>query len=76
MPDDPAVLGAISAPTLVLHGSETTPFGVFSARHVAGFVPDARVREIPGAGHAAPLSHPEPLAEALVEFLAPVRQAT
>ncbi|MQA63281.1 MAG: alpha/beta fold hydrolase [Actinophytocola sp.] len=74
MPDDPAVLNAISAPMLVLHGSDTTPFGTFSARYVADHVPHARVQAIPGAGHAASLTHPEPLAEALAEFFTSVRQ--
>jgi pimeloyl-ACP methyl ester carboxylesterase len=73
-PDDPAVLGAISAPVLVLHGAETKPFFVASARHVADRVPNARVHEIPGAGHAAPLTHPEALAEALTEFFAPAQK--
>ena len=53
-PDDPAVLGAISAPVLVLHGADTTPFLTASARYVADRVPNARVHEIPGAGHTAP----------------------
>ena len=73
-PDDPAVLGAISAPVLVLHGSDTKPFLTASARYVADHVPNARIHEIPGAGHAAPLTHPEALAEALTEFFAPAQQ--
>jgi pimeloyl-ACP methyl ester carboxylesterase len=52
--DDPAVLGAISAPVAVLLGSGTKPFFTASARHVAGHVPNARLHEIPGVGHAAP----------------------
>jgi pimeloyl-ACP methyl ester carboxylesterase len=72
-PDDPAVLGAISAPVLVLHGVDTKPFLTVSARYVADRVPNARVHAIPGAGHAAPLTHPEALAEALIEFLAPAQ---
>ena len=43
-PDDPAVLGAISTPMLVLHGADTTPFLSASARHVADSVPSARVQ--------------------------------
>ncbi|HSK53798.1 MAG TPA: alpha/beta fold hydrolase [Jiangellales bacterium] len=74
MPDDPAVLGAISAPVLVLHGSATKPFLIASARHVADHVPNARIRVIPGAGHAAPLTHPHALAEALAEFFSPAQQ--
>lgn len=72
-PEDPALLGAISAPALVLLGSDSKPLAAISARHVAGHVPNAQVREIPGAGHAAPLTHPEALAEALAEFFAPAR---
>jgi len=37
-------------------------------------VPNARRQEIPGAGHAAPLTHPEALAEALTEFFSPAQQ--
>lgn len=68
VPDDPAVLGAISAPVLVLHGSDTKPLFAAGARHVADHVPDAMLREISGAGHASPLTHPALLAEALAEF--------
>jgi len=71
---DPAVLGAISAPVLVLLGSDTKPFFTASARHVTDHVPNARMHEIPGAGHAAPLTHPEALAEALTEFFAPAQK--
>jgi pimeloyl-ACP methyl ester carboxylesterase len=70
-PDDPAVLGAITAPVLALHGAGTKRFLTAGARYVADHVPDARIQEIPGAGHAAPLTRPEALAEALTEFFAP-----
>jgi pimeloyl-ACP methyl ester carboxylesterase len=73
--EDPAVLGAIRAPVLVLYGSRTMPFYPAGARYIADHVPDARVREIPGAGHAAPLTHPEPLARALTEFFAAARRS-
>ncbi len=72
-PDDPALLGAISTPVLVLHGADTKPFLTASARYVADHVPNARIQGIPG-GHAALLTHPETLAEALTEFFAPTRQ--
>jgi pimeloyl-ACP methyl ester carboxylesterase len=73
-PDDPAVLGAISTPVLVLQGSASKPFLARSARHVVDHVPHARTQQIPGAGHAANLTHPEALAEALAEFFAPAQQ--
>ncbi|MPZ74686.1 MAG: alpha/beta fold hydrolase [Nitriliruptorales bacterium] len=74
MPDDPAVLGTIQAPLLVLHGSNTKPFLTASARHVVDHVPNARIQDIPGAGHATPLTHPEALAKALTQFFAPAQQ--
>ena len=69
--EDPAVLGAISVPVLVLVGSDTKPYATAGARYVADHVPNARLHEMPGAGHAAPLTHPETLAEALTEFFSP-----
>lgn len=68
------MLGAISAPVLVLHGADTKPFLTASARYVANHVPNARVHEIPGAGHAALLTHPKELAEVLIEFFAPAQK--
>lgn len=75
-PDDPAMLSSISAAVLVLHGSDTKPLFSASARHVAAHVPGATLREIPGVGHAAPLTHPAMLAEAFTEFFLPAQQPT
>lgn len=72
--DDPAALGTISAPVLVLHGSDTKPFFTVSAQHVVDHVPNARMEEIPGVAHAAPVTHPKELAEVLTEFFAPAQQ--
>lgn len=66
--DDPAVLGGVSASVLVLRGSDTKPFWIRSADHVAEHAPNASLQEIRGAGHAAPLTHPEELANALAWF--------
>jgi pimeloyl-ACP methyl ester carboxylesterase len=71
---DPAMLGAIQAPVAVLLGSDTKPFFTTSARYVTDHVPNARIHEIPGVGHAAPLTHPEAPAEALTEFFTPAQQ--
>jgi pimeloyl-ACP methyl ester carboxylesterase len=70
-PADPEILDRIAAPLLMLHGPDTKPFFTAAARHVADHVPNARIQEIPGVGHAAPLTHPEALAEALTEFFSP-----
>ena len=53
-PDDPAVLGAISAPVLALHGSDTKRFLAASARYVADHVPDARGARFPAPGTPPP----------------------
>ncbi len=68
------VLGAIRAPVRVLLGSNTKPFFTASAQYVADHVPNAHVHEIPGVAHAAPLTHPAALADALIEFFAPAPQ--
>ncbi|HEX2026945.1 MAG TPA: alpha/beta hydrolase [Nitriliruptorales bacterium] len=73
-PDDPAMLGAISARVLVLQGSDTKPHDLTAARHVADHVPNARLQELPGAGHAIPLTHPAVLAEALTAFFSQAQQ--
>ena len=73
-PADPELLDRISAPMLVLHGPDTRPFFTAAARYVADHVPNARIQQIPGVGHAAPLTHPEALAEALTEFFSPAQQ--
>ena len=71
---DPAVLGAIQTRVVVLLASDTKRFFTASARYVADYVPNARVHDVPGVGHAAPLTHPEALAEALTEIFASAQQ--
>ena len=68
MPEDPEVLGAITSPVLVLHGSETTSLFTRGAGHVVAQVAGARRRAIPGAGHAGPLTHPIEVADELRVF--------
>ena len=68
------MLGAISAPVLVLVGSDTKPYATDGVRYVADHVPNARMHEIGGAGHAVPLTYPEALAEALKKFFSPAQQ--
>lgn len=68
MPDDPAVLGAVSAPVLVIHGTDTKSFMTESVRYVSDHVPRSQIRQIPAAGHAAPLTDSDTFAEALITF--------
>ena len=70
-PTDPAELARITVPMLVLQGERTTRrWLVESVRHVAEHVPDARVREIPAAGHSSMAAQPERIAEELARFFA------
>lgn len=71
---DPAVLGAIRVPTVVLVGSATKRIFTASAAYVVDHVPHARLQEIAGAGHGAPFTHPEAVADALAEFFAATPQ--
>lgn len=66
--DDPAVLGTITVPVLVLRGEAGKPFWVRGAEYVADQVPNGRLRVIPAAGHAGPITHPEAAAAALAAF--------
>ena len=75
-PTDPSVLGRITAPVLVLLGSDATASWAWfaeSAQYVAEHAPDATVREIPGAGHCGAWARPERYAEAMTRFFAEVR---
>lgn len=70
-PTDPAVLQRITAPVLILQGSEAEavwPWFTESVHHVAEHVSDSQVSEVPGAGHMGTWVKPESYAEELVSF--------
>lgn len=63
-------LPEIVAPALVVHGEEDLAIGMDRAEVLAALLPNARpVVRIPGAGHAASLTHPEPVNAAIHRFL-------
>jgi pimeloyl-ACP methyl ester carboxylesterase len=66
---EPATLSRIGQPTLLMRGTGSA-LRLFrdAVEHAAVHVPDARVRELPGAGHFAPILEPEPVAEELIRF--------
>jgi pimeloyl-ACP methyl ester carboxylesterase len=66
---DPAQAAAITAPTLLLTGSDSTDPAVTDTDTVAAALPDARVVVMPGQGHLADVLAPEVLAAHLVGFL-------
>ena len=70
-PTDPSELARITAPVLVLQGSQTTRrWLVDSVRHVAEHVPSAQVRVVPGTGHSSMPAQPNKLADELAPFFA------
>lgn len=73
---DPDALGTVTGPVLLLRG-QGTALGTFvadAARHIAEHVSDPQVRELPGAGHFAPVLAPELVAKELSRFLESVGQ--
>lgn len=72
---DPEALAAVTAPVLLLRGRKTLLGTWFAdaARHIAQHVSDPHVRELPGAGHFAPVLAPEPVAKELIRFFELVR---
>jgi 3-oxoadipate enol-lactonase len=67
----PAVdhLGEIAAPTLILIGDLDAPDNHRQARLLANGIPDARLVEIPGAGHMLSMEKPAEFNRALLDFL-------
>ena len=55
----PGRLEGFSAPVLIVLGSDTTPIFQAVARGLVARLPRAEVAVIAGAGHMAPISHPE-----------------
>lgn len=62
-------LGAIAVPALVVHGTLDHAIDLERAQAMADALPQAQMVAIPGGGHAANLTHPEPVNAALTAFL-------
>ena len=65
-----AAFGAIDAPALLLTGTASTAAARAVARLLAGVLPRVRVEEIGGAGHMAPVTHPQQVNALIERFLA------
>jgi len=72
---DPAVLARIEAPTLVLAFERDLIMPPVLAREVADAIPDARYREMPGAGHWGWMLDPDTAHAIVLEFLSEVAPA-
>lgn len=70
--EDPWVTaGRITAPVLVLRGAESDVLSAGVAKRMAEVIPDCRVVEVPGVGHAPLLTEPAAV-QALEDFLRPL----
>jgi len=67
-------LGAISAPTLVVHRSEDPLTNVAHGRYIAEHIRGARFKEFPGAFHESYLGKDEEILDEIEEFLTGRRQ--
>jgi pimeloyl-ACP methyl ester carboxylesterase len=74
-PTSPPELGKITVPVLLLHGDRTSQWFSDSVQHVAEHVADARLRQIPGAAHFGPYTHPGAVADELIRFFTEVHAA-
>ena len=62
-------LADIRCPTLLLRGEESALLTHEGAREIVSAIPDARLVEIPGAGHHVHIDRPALVLEAMLEFL-------
>ena len=62
-------LGAITTPTIVLHGSRDVYFSPREARDLAQRLPRGELRLIPAAAHTLPLTHGDEVVRAVRDLL-------
>ena len=62
-------LSEITAPTIILHGTEDSLFEVEDARALNRNLPNAELRVIDGAGHALPITHGDEVLQAVRDLV-------
>ena len=62
-------IARITVPALVVHGESDNAIDLPRAQAMAATLPDARLVVVPGAGHAANLTHPQAVTPAIEAFL-------
>lgn len=63
-------LSAIEQPALVVHGDADMAIPMARAEQLADYLPNSELVVVPGGGHAANLTHSEPVNVAIESFLA------
>lgn len=66
---DPGGLHRVRVPTLIVTGDASDPFYAPIAEALVEFIPGARRQVLPGMTHAAPITDPAPIAEAVLSAL-------
>jgi len=66
-----ARVGEIPAPVLLIDGAQSDPVIAAVQESLQSVLPAARRVVVPGAGHMVPITHPRPVAEAILDFLSP-----
>jgi len=66
-------LGEITCPAVVIHGEEDVAIEIERGRELARDLPDATFVPIANAGHASPWEEPEPVTNAIKDFLKRMR---
>lgn len=74
--DRRAMLGQVSAPTLVIHGTDDPLVPVEGGRDTAAHILGARLLTIPGMGHDLPLALVDTLADAIADHARTAAPAT
>lgn len=67
---DMAIVEQLSLPVLLLRGTDSPAFYSGVVDYLAERLPDAEVRELAGAAHFAPATHPEAVAAEVAQFFA------
>jgi pimeloyl-ACP methyl ester carboxylesterase len=68
----PAAYARLTMPVLLLEGEATRSPPKAVARRLLAALPDARLVSIPGAGHMAPITHPDAVNAEILRFLCAV----
>ncbi|MBI4338821.1 MAG: alpha/beta hydrolase [Chloroflexi bacterium] len=63
------MLPSLRCPVLFVHGGNSPLVSLATAQRVVAAIPDGRLSEIPGAGHAVPSDAPQAFREAVLAFL-------
>jgi pimeloyl-ACP methyl ester carboxylesterase len=67
--DNSEKVASITVPTLLVHGADDLPVSIERARPMAAAMPNARLVEVPGAGHTSNLENPAFVNEAIRAFV-------